>query len=149
MSPDRPLTRRVRIAFLIGFLMVDAMRGDPEDRPAFERERAADGEEVLDGLWRSITAMCQQPVIRHADAKHARRVIQNECSEHRPVIDIKECGYGSNVEARHRDGRNPVQAMLMFAPIHKHRCRHWRSKSSWELSSEKSPNHSRAAAAEL
>ena len=36
----------VRIAFLVGELVVDAMRRDPENRSALERQRAADREEV-------------------------------------------------------------------------------------------------------
>src|SRR5687767_10277724 len=146
MCPEGALTRRVRVAFLIRLLMMDAMRRDPEDRSALERERAANREEVLDELRRSVAAMCEQPVIRHPDAEHAARVIENQCGEHRTVIDIEQCGYGSDMKAGHRYGRNPVQAMLMFAPIHEHRCRHWRRRSSCQLPSEKSSNHNRAAA---
>ena len=48
VRPEAACARRVRIGVLVGMLMVDAMRGDPEDRPAFERQRAADGEEILE-----------------------------------------------------------------------------------------------------
>src|SRR6186997_1506011 len=104
--------------------MMNAMRGDPEDRPALEGERAADCEKVFDELGGLVAAMREQSVIGHPDAEHAAGVVKNECGEHRAVVDIKECGYGSDMKTRHRDGRDPVQAMLMFSPIHKHRCRH-------------------------
>ena len=77
MRPPRALTRSVRIAFAIGVLVVDAVRGDPEDRSAFEREGAAPGQEVLDPLVGLIAAMCQEAVIGHADAEHAGNAIQD------------------------------------------------------------------------
>src|SRR6185369_13154066 len=104
--------------------MMNAMRGDPEDRTALEGERAADCEKVLDELRGLVAAVREQPVVGHSDAEHAACVVKNECGQHRPVVDIEECSYGSDMKTGHRDGRNPVQAMLMFAPIHKHRCRH-------------------------
>ena len=36
MRPPRTVARRMGVAWLIGFLMMDAMRGDPGDRTAFE-----------------------------------------------------------------------------------------------------------------
>ena len=63
---------------MVRMLMVNAMRGDPEDRPAFERERAADGQEVLDPLRRLVAAMRQQAVVAHADAERAGDPPQDE-----------------------------------------------------------------------
>ena len=53
VRPEAADARRVRIERLVGVLMVQAVRGDPEDRPAFERQRAADREEILEQLRRS------------------------------------------------------------------------------------------------
>ena len=50
VRPPGALARRVRIAFPVGLLMMDAMGRDPEDRPALERQRAAEGQEILDPL---------------------------------------------------------------------------------------------------
>ena len=47
VRPPGAIAGRMRIAGLIGFLMMDAMRGDPENGSAFERQRAADGEEIF------------------------------------------------------------------------------------------------------
>ncbi len=55
VRPPRAFTRRVRIALAVGVLVMDAMRRHPEDRPAFERERPAPGQEVLDPLGRSCS----------------------------------------------------------------------------------------------
>ena len=49
-------------------LVMQAMRGHPEDRSAFERERAAECEEVLDPLGRAIAAMGEQAMVAHTDA---------------------------------------------------------------------------------
>jgi hypothetical protein len=122
VRPERTLTRGVRIAFLIRFLMVDTMRRHPEDRPAFERQGSADRQEILDGFRRFVTAVREQAVIRHPDAEHAGGVVQNQCSEHGAVVDVKQCGDGTDVETRHGDGGDPVQSALVFTSVHEHRC---------------------------
>ena len=48
VRPEAADPRRVRIAGLVGVLVVHAMGRDPENRSALERQRAADGEEVLE-----------------------------------------------------------------------------------------------------
>ena len=55
VRPAGAFARRVRIAFVVGVLMMDAVRGDPEDRSALERQRAAEGQEVLDPLVASCS----------------------------------------------------------------------------------------------
>ena len=100
VRPERAFARRVRIAFLIGLLMMDAMRRDPEDRTALERERAADREKVLNELGRLVAAMRQQPVIRHPDAEHAARVIENQRGQHRAVVDDRRVRLRLRYESR-------------------------------------------------
>ena len=100
VRPPRAFARRVRIAFMIGVLVVDAVRGHPEDRPAFERQRGAPGEEVLDPLVGLVAAVRQQAVIAHADAQHARDAVQRERREHRATIDVEERGDRASVEAQ-------------------------------------------------
>jgi hypothetical protein len=56
---------------------MDAVRRDPVDRAAFERERATDGEKILDSLRHFIAAMGQEPVITHAYAEAARDPVEN------------------------------------------------------------------------
>ena len=77
VRPEAAFTRRVRIAVLVGVLMMDAVRRDPEDRPAFERERPAQRQEVLDRFRGLEPAVGQQPVIADADAE----------ADHDPVDD--------------------------------------------------------------
>jgi len=60
--------RRVWVAFVVGVLVMDAVCGDPEDRSALERQRAAGSKEVLDPLWSLVAAMREQTMVRHANA---------------------------------------------------------------------------------
>ncbi len=48
VCPPGAVVRGVRVAFLVGVLMVDAMGGYPEDGSALEGEAAAGGDEVLE-----------------------------------------------------------------------------------------------------
>ena len=48
VRPEPADARRVRVVRLVGVLMVQAVGGDPEDRSAFERQRAADRQEVFE-----------------------------------------------------------------------------------------------------
>ena len=75
-------------------------------------------------LRRLVAAMRQQPVVPHADAEHARDVVQNQRGEHRPVVDVEEGRYGADMKPGHGDRGNHVHAGLMLSPVHEHRCRH-------------------------
>ena len=116
VRPPRALARRVRIAFLIRVLVMDAMGRDPEDRPAFERERGAPGQQVLNPLVGLVTAVGQQPVIGHPDAEHAGDDIEDESGEDRAGVDEEERRDGPDVKAGHRRRRNPVQSLWYFRP---------------------------------
>src|ERR1700730_17892252 len=52
VGPKAAIIRRVRIAFFVRILMVHAVRGTPENRSAFECERAASRQEILYPFWR-------------------------------------------------------------------------------------------------
>ena len=110
--------------------MMDAVRGHPEDRPAFERERAADREEVLDPLVRLVATMGQQAVIRHTDAPATRDNVEDEGDRDGAVIDVEQGGDGADMERAHRDDGDPVHALLMFAPVHEVHSGHGRRSSS-------------------
>ena len=90
VRPPRAFARRVRIAFVIRVLVVDAVRGDPEDRPALERERAAPRQEVLDRLVGLVAPVGQQAVIAHADAEHAGDEIQERGGDDGARVDEEE-----------------------------------------------------------
>src|SRR5262245_54020511 len=97
--------------------MMNAMGGHPEDGSALERQRAAESEEVLDELGRLVSAVREQPVIAHADAKHPAHVVKNESGEYRAGVDVEEGRHGADVKAGHGDCGYPVQAGLMFTAV--------------------------------
>src|SRR5437588_9046683 len=78
VGPPFPIARRVRIPRLVGELMMDSVRRDPGDRTAFESQRAADGQKVLDPFRRLERTMCQQPVVSHSDAEAQRNPVESK-----------------------------------------------------------------------
>jgi hypothetical protein len=113
-----------RVAVAIRFLMMNAMRRDPEDRTALERERSAERQEILDPLVGLVAAVRQQPVIGHPDPQHAADEVQNERREQRALRHEEERRNRSDVEGRHRDGGDPVQTFLILAPVQERRLHH-------------------------
>ena len=73
----------MRIALLIGKLMMNAVRRHPENRPAFQRQRCADGQKIFHPLRSLESAVREQAVIRHADAQAARHPPQEDRDEQR------------------------------------------------------------------
>ena len=61
--------RRVRIACLIGFLMVNPVRRHPEHRAAFQRHRGANRQEVLDESGKFIGTVRVQAMVAKANAQ--------------------------------------------------------------------------------
>ena len=72
MRPPLAIARRVRIAFLVRELVMLAMRGYPQQRPAFQSRHAADRQKVLKPLGSREGAMGEQPVKTDAESQ-ARR----------------------------------------------------------------------------
>ena len=83
VRPEAAVARGVRIARLVGQLMMNAMRGHPEDRTAFQRQRGADGQNIFQPLGALVAAMGQQTVITHADAQAARNPVHNHANNQR------------------------------------------------------------------
>jgi hypothetical protein len=69
VGPEAAIAGRMRIAFHISILVMDAVRGHPEKRAAFQRQRSAESDEILEPFIGFETAMGQQTVIRYADPK--------------------------------------------------------------------------------
>src|SRR3954447_16570771 len=101
----------MRIAFLVGVLVVDTMRRNPEERTAFERERGAEGKEVLDGLVRLVAAMSQQAVIAHADAEAAGDVPEDCRQSQRLPGEKEECSHSTDVEGHHEGCGDPTDRL--------------------------------------
>ncbi len=118
VSPPGAVVRRVRVAFLVGVLMMHAMRGYPEDGSAFEGEAAAGGDEVFEPARSLVAAVREQAVVGHADADvDSEEIHDEEDGQVRPGEE-EERGDGSDVEEPHGDGGNPVDAALLVLAAH-------------------------------
>ena len=69
MCPEASIARRMWISFFIGILVMHPVRRDPCDGPAFQRQRAADGEKIFNPLWGLVSTMSKQPVVAHTNAE--------------------------------------------------------------------------------
>src|SRR5690348_1049333 len=72
VGPESAFARGVWVAFFIRVLVMLAVRGDPENRSAFECQCSASGQEIFDPFWGLIATMREQPVIAHANSKASR-----------------------------------------------------------------------------
>src|SRR5687768_17287495 len=103
------MLRRMRIVVGVGMLMMLAMRGDPEERSAFECESGAGGQEIFDDLRCFIRPMREQPVICHADAERQRNVIGDAEDREAGPRELKQGPYRADMKQRHEEGGRPRQ----------------------------------------
>ena len=118
VRPPGAVARGVRVAFVVGVLMVDAVGGDPEDGSAFKRHGSAGGDEVFEPAGNAVAAMGEQAVVGHADADvDGEEVRDGEGGEVLPG-EAEERGDGADVEEAHDDGGDPVDAALLVLAAH-------------------------------
>src|SRR5580692_9794685 len=112
VRPPLTVDRRVRIAFVIGKLMMNAMRGYPEDWSAFKSQSCAGCEEIFDPLRSSVTAMREQPMVAHTNAQASR----NPPEEHRHQKSFpgkeEECGNRPHMKQAHEGCGYPVDFVI-------------------------------------
>src|SRR5689334_6519158 len=101
VRPPLAIDGRMRITFLIGELMMNAMRRHPEYRSAFQRQSRASGQEILDPLRRLVAAMCKQSVVAHADAEAARNPPEKHRYEESFPTEEEECGDRPHMKKGH------------------------------------------------
>lgn len=118
VRPPCAVARSVRVAIVVGVLMMDSVSGNPEDGAAFEGHGSARGDEVLEPLGNTISAVGEQAVVGHADADiDGKEVHDGEYGEVLPG-EAEERGDGADVEERHDDGGDPVDASLLVFASH-------------------------------
>jgi hypothetical protein len=98
MGPEATVTRGVGIPFLIGVLVMEAMYTHPEEWSAFQSQRRANREQILDPFWRFVTAMGKQTVVAHADTQAAGDPPKQKGHSQRLPAEHEECSYGADVE---------------------------------------------------
>ena len=101
MRPPAAIARRMWISGQVRVLVVYAVGGDPGDRPALERQRAANREKVFERPRDFIGPVRQQAMESHADAETGAKPVQKDrCGEGFPVKH-EERGDGAQVEQHH------------------------------------------------
>jgi len=109
VRPPTAIARRMRIAFVIGVRVMYAMRGDPVDRTAFERQRATQREEIFERTRRLEPPVRQQSVIANADAQPARYPEQKEHHQETRPTPVKKRYHSAGVKDDHGDGSGPIK----------------------------------------
>src|SRR5579875_592696 len=118
MRPPRAIMRGVRVAFVVGVLMMDAVRGDPEDGTALKRHGAAGAEEVFEPLGDAVAAVREQAVVAHADAHVDGEEVHDDAGGEVLPAEEEQGGDGANVEHAHEDAGDPVDAALLVFAAH-------------------------------
>jgi hypothetical protein len=104
----------MRIARLIGLLVVNPMHGGPEDGAAFERESPANREEVFQTAWNLVGAMGMQTVVTHADPQAGGYPIKEYGNGESLPIKHKKRANGADMKQHQDDDSGPVQAMAVI-----------------------------------
>src|SRR6476646_8003920 len=108
MCPPSTITGRVRIAWLIGFLVVDAMRRHPENRTAFESQGAANSKKIFQRQRHLIGPVGMQPMVTHADSQAGTHPVEKQRNGKSVPTEHEQRGYRAEVKKAKRDDVDPV-----------------------------------------
>src|SRR5437899_2110794 len=99
---------------------MDTMRGDPENRSAFQRQCRTNGEEVFHPLGSLETAMREQAVIAHTDAPSERDPPEKQRYKEYLPTKKEERSHSADMKEGHEDRGDPVNALRGFFSVHFH-----------------------------
>src|SRR5580698_2678076 len=102
----------MRITLFVGVLMMHAMGCYPEDRSAFQRQRAAHRQNIFHPLGSLITAMSKQPMISHAYANATGNPPQDHGDQERLPGEHKQSCDSAKVKRNHNEGSHPNNRLL-------------------------------------
>src|SRR5271165_4309355 len=108
VRPPLTVAWRVRIAIFVRELMMDAVRGHPEHRAAFQRRRPADGQKIFDRLRHLVAAVRQQPVIAHPDPQAHRHPVKNQSGYECGPAKKEKGANRAQMENGESDTSNPI-----------------------------------------
>ena len=118
VSPPGAVVRGVRVAFVVGVLMMDAVGGYPEDGSAFKGEVPQTVTKYSSHLGYAVAAVREQAVVGHADADVDGEEVHDEEDGEVLPGEEEERGDGSDVEEAHDDGGDPVDAAFLVLAAH-------------------------------
>ena len=102
----------MRITLLVCEPVVNTVGSYPENGPAFETQRATEGQQILDPLGSSVAAMCEQPVIAHPDSQASRYPLESNCKEQSFPGKKEQCRNSPNMKGGHEKGCYPVDLAI-------------------------------------
>ena len=103
----------MRVALFIRELMMDAVRGHPENRTPFQSRGSAESQEILQPPRGAIAAVGQQPVITDADPQAARNPPQQAGDEESfPGEEEQGCNR-TDMEDGHEGCGYPIDSLVV------------------------------------
>src|SRR5712692_5873308 len=94
--------------------VMDAMSYDPVDRTTLKCKRTAEGEKVLDQLWRLVATMGQESVKTHSHAQARGNPPEQDADQQRPPTEHKERRRCADVKKNHEYGGIPLNTFGFF-----------------------------------
>ena len=88
-----------------------AMCGDPEYRSAFESQRSANREEILEESRHLVGPVCVQAMIAEADSEARTYPIKEKCGPKDMPIENENGGNGPDMKSHQNAGGDPVQTL--------------------------------------
>ena len=111
MGPPAAFARGVGVAVVVAELMVNAVRGHPEDGAALERERGAERHEVLKPLGDLVATVREQAVVAHANADVNGQNVKNDHRGQTPPAEEEKRSKRTDVEDCDDPECEPVDAV--------------------------------------
>src|ERR1700743_2972808 len=99
----------MRVAVVIGLLMMNAMHRDPENRAALKRQGAADREEVFQPDRALVSAVRVQTVVSHADPETSSHPVKEERNQEAAPAEHEQRGECADVKQPDGNYDGPVQ----------------------------------------
>src|ERR1700733_7824718 len=114
MCPPSAFNRRMRVAILVGKLVVNSMCCHPENRAAFQRERRANSEAIFEPCRNLVAAMREQAVVAHPDSQARGYPPQSDCNEKSCPCKVEQRDERKHVEDHHHARRHPINSGIVL-----------------------------------
>src|SRR5579863_2520674 len=111
MRPESSVARRMRVAGLVGVLMMDAVRRHPADGTTLQSQGPADGQQILDPLRRLVAAVRKQSVVTHPDAQALRHPPQKQRKRQRLPTEYEQGSDGADVEQAKKQRDRQIEGL--------------------------------------
>src|ERR1700674_755003 len=98
-------------------LMMNPVRGHPENRAAFERHRGTNGHDVLKPEGGLISAVCQQAVVAHSNSQACRQPPHGHGHEECLPGEEEQRRHSSDMKHAHEKGGHPVDFVICSLPL--------------------------------